>query len=301
MVDMRAFDLNLLRVLDALLTEAQVSAAARALNLSQPATSAALTRLRAALDDPILVRDGNRMRLSPLAERLRPMVRRLLEDIEHTFKASGDFDPTKSERCFRVLANDYAIAVVLSPLLESVQREAPRVTVEILPLEDHFVERLAADDYDLAIRDRWSLRSSRRLETLFREEYVVIARKDHPCLSRKPTLDEYLAEGHVLISPSGRVPGVVDAPLKGLKRQRRVAVTLPHFLAGPAIVARTDFVMTLPRRIARLFSELYALRIFLPPLPVPGFDVSVAWTPRSDTDAAIGWLRDQIRLLDWHQ
>jgi DNA-binding transcriptional LysR family regulator len=299
-VDLRAFDLNLLRVLDALLTEAQVSAAARALNLSQPAASAALARLRAFLRDPILVRDGNRMRRSPLAERLRPALRRLLEDIEHTFKACDDFDAAKSGRCFRILANDYAIAVVLSPLLESLQRDAPRVTVEFLPLEDHFAERLAADDYDLAIRDRWSLRPSRRLETLFREEFVVIARKDHPRLSSKPTLDEFLAEGHVLISPSGRVPGVVDAPLKGLKRRRRVAVTLPHFLAGPAIVARTDFVMTLPRRIARLSSERCALRTFPPPLRVPGFDVAMAWTPHNETDAAVRWLREQIRLLDWH-
>ena len=240
------------------------------------------------------------MLLSPLAERLRPTVRRLLQEIEQTLKASGAFDAAGSERCFRILANDYAITVVLSPLLEALQRHAPRLTLEMLPLEDRFVERLAADDYDLAIRDRWSMRSSRRLHTLFKEDYVVIARNDHPRLSRKPTLDEYLAEGHVLISPSGRVPGVVDAPLKSLRRQRRVAVTLPHFLAGPSIVARTNFVMTIPSRIARKFAKLYALRTFSPPLRVPGFDVAMAWTPRNETDPAIRWLREQILRLDWH-
>jgi DNA-binding transcriptional LysR family regulator len=276
MVNICTLDLNLLKVLDALLSEVQVSAAARALNLSQPATSAALARLRAALQDPLLVRAGNRMLLSPLAERLRPTVRRILQDIEQALRASDDFDPTKSQRCFRILANDYAISVVLSPLLEALQRNAPRVTFEILPLEDHFPQRLAADDYDLAIRDGWALRSSRRLQTLFKEEYVVIARRDHPRLSSQPTLEQFLAEGHVLISPSGRVPGVVDTPLKTLKRQRRVAVALPHFLAGPAIVARTDFVMTIPSRIAHKLSELHALRICPPPLRVPGFDVAMA-------------------------
>src|SRR5262249_7055761 len=169
--------------------------------------------------------------------------------------------------------------------------------MEILALEDNFVERLAGDEYDLAIRDRWSLRSARHLRTLFDEDYVCIARRDHPRLSREPTLDDFLDEGHVLISPRGRVPGVVDGPLKRLGRQRRVAVTLPHFLAGPAIVARTDFVMTIPRRIGLKFSELYALRIFAPPLRVPGFDVAVAWSPRYNIDPAVPWLRDRIQAL----
>ncbi len=298
MVDIKGFDLNLLRVLDALLSETQVSAAARRLNRSQPATSAALTRLRGALDDPILVRDGQRMLLSPLAEQLRPRVRSLLQEIEQTLGASSKFDAATSNRCFRILANDYAITVVLSPLIEALRRRAPGLTMEILPLEENFVERLAAGDFDLAVRDRWSLRSARRLESLFNEDYVCIARKDHPRLSKKPTLGEFLAEGHVLISPRGRVPGVVDAPLKRLRRKRRVAVTVPHFLAGPAIIARTDFVMTIPRRIARKYSDLYALRTFPPPLKIPGFEVAIAWPSRSEADPAIQWLRTQIRLVD---
>ena len=103
----------------------------------------------------------------------------------------------------------------------------------------------------------------------------------------------------MLISPRGRVPGVVDGPLKRLGRTRRVAVTLPHFLAGPAIVARTDFVMTIPRRIGLKFSEVYALRIFAPPLRVPGFDVAVAWSARYDIDPAVSWLRDRVQALQY--
>jgi DNA-binding transcriptional LysR family regulator len=298
MVNLRTFDLNLLRVLDALLSESQVSAAARRLNLSQPATSAALMRLRVALDDPILVRDGQRMVLSPLAERIHPRVRSLLQEIEQALSEPAEFDASTSNRCFRILANDYATTIVLLPLLESLRRGAPGVTMEILPLEDHFPERLAEGDYDLAIRDRWSLRTARRLEKLFSEDFVCIARKDHPRLSKKPSLGEFLTEGHVLISPQGRVPGVVDAPLRRLKRKRRVAVTLPHFLAGPAIVARTDFVMTLAGRIARKYAEFYSLRIFSPPLRIPGFEVAMAWPSRGDADPANHWLRAQVRLLN---
>jgi len=297
MVDVKSFDLNLLRALDALLSESQVSAAARRLNRSQPATSAALARLRGALGDPILVRDGQRMLLSPLGEQIRPKVRSLLQEIERTLSEPAMFDVATSERCFRILANDYATTVVLSPLLELMRRRAPGLTMEILPLEDNFQERLAAGDYDLAVRDHWSMRSARNLEKLFNEDYACIARKDHPRLSKKPTLGEFLAEGHVLISPQGRVPGVVDAPLRRLKRSRRVAVTLPHFLAGPAIVARTDFVMTIAGRIARKYSELYSLRVFSPPLAVPGFEVAMAWPTRREADPAIHWLRTHIRLL----
>ncbi len=292
-MNLRTFDLNLLRVLDTLLDEPQVSAAARRLNLSQPATSAALARLREAFADPLLVRVGNRMRLTALAEALRPKVRRVIADIEQTLRGPADFDPATSERAFRIAANDYAVTAVLSPLLQQLQRSAPSVTVEVLPFEDDFDRRLAEDKYDLAIRDRWSMRSWRHLETLFREDYVCIARQNHPRLSQKPTLDQFLAEGHVLIAPPGRPPGVVDKVLARQNRKRRVAVTLPHFLAAPAVIAQTDYVMTIARRIALQAAQVHKLRVFAPPMRLHGFDVVIAWHPRSEADAGINWLRDQ--------
>jgi len=295
MVNLQKFDLNLLRVLDALLDEPQVSIAARRLNLSQPATSAALARLRDALGDALLVRAGNRMLRTPLAEELRPRVRRLLAEIEQTLHAPAGFSPANYERSFRIAANDYAVAAVICPLLEHLQQKAPRANVEVLPFEDDFNRRLADDKYDLAVRDRWSMRSWQHLETLFKEEYVCIARRDHPRLSRRPTLEEFLTEGHVMISPSGRVPGVVDKALEQRKRKRRVAVTLPHFLAAPAIVARTDYVMTIARTVALQLAQIYKLRIFAPPMRLDGFEVVMAWHPRSEADAAVRWLREQVR------
>src|SRR5262249_12080659 len=171
--------------------------------------------------------------------------------------------------------------------------------MEILALEDNFVERLAGDEYDLAIRDRWSLRSARHLRTLFDEDYVCIARRDHPRLSGEPTLDEFLDEGHVLISPRGRVPGGGGWFAQAHQPQASRGGHFAHFLAGPAIVARTDFVMTIPRRIALRSTELYALRIFAPPLRVPGFDVAVVWSARYDIDPAVSWLRDRVQALQF--
>ncbi len=294
MVNLRTFDLNLLRVLDALLDEPKVSAAARRLNLSQPATSAALARLRRALGDPLLVRIGNRLEPSGLAQELRPKVRRLLADVEQALLQPKGFDPVRSERSFRIAANDYAVSAVLAPLIEHLQRAAPAVSVEILPLEDAFPVRLAEGNYDLAVRDRWSMRSWRHLQTLFREDYVCIARRDHPRLSARPTLNEFLSEGHVLLSPQGRTVGVVDKALGQYKRSRRVVVTLPHFLAAPALVARTDYVMTIPRRVALQMASTYKLRVFSPPVPLEGFDVVMAWHPRGEADSGIRWLREQV-------
>jgi DNA-binding transcriptional LysR family regulator len=177
-------------------------------------------------------------------------------------------------------ANDHAVTAVLSPLAQRLRQLSPRATLEILPLEDDFERRLANDDYDIAIRDRWSLRSSRRLETLFHEEYVCVARNDHPRLSKKPTLEEFLTEGHVLISPRRSSPGVVDAALDRIKRKRRVAVTLPY-----------------AHHTALQFAPLFALRIFPPPIPLRGFDVAMAWRRRSEADAAFMWLREQVRQV----
>jgi DNA-binding transcriptional LysR family regulator len=295
MVNLRTFDLNLLRTLAALLDEPRVSSAARQLNLSQPATSAALARLRQAFDDPLLVRAGHQMVLTALARELRPNVRRILADIEQTLRMPAKFDPAASERSFRIAANDYAVMAVLSQVLESIQQQAPRTMIEILPFDEDFEARLGRHDYDLAIRDRWSIRGWRHQETLFNEEYVCIASRDHPRLSRKPTLDQFLAEGHVLISSVGRSPGVVDAALECVGRRRRIAVTLPHFLAAPAIVARTEYVMTIARRVAQQVAPLYNARIFAPPIPIRGFDVAMAWHPGSVADAGVDWLKDQVR------
>lgn len=297
MTNIRSFDLNLLRALDALLSESHVSAAARKLNLSQPATSAALSRLRAALGDPLLVREGRSMILTHLARDLQPRVRRLLEEIEQTLKPARRFDPANSERRFRIAANDYAALVVLAPLAARLQGTAPRTAIEILPLEDSFTERLATGDHDVAIRDAWSLSTARNKETLFHEDYVSIARRDHPRLSTTPSLDEFLAEGHVLIAPRAGTVGPVDTALARLGRERRVAVTVPHFLAAPAIVAATDLVLTVARRVALRFAGEYALRLFKPPVVLHGFSVAMAWPTASAGDPGAEWLKDQVRSL----
>lgn len=294
-VNLHSFDLNLLRVLDALLITHSVSGAARRLELSQPATSAALSRLRAALNDPLLVRAGNRMTPTPLAEELRQQVARILEDVDRALTAVARFDPATTRRRFRIGANDYASAVLLVPLATRVREAAPGATIEILPMERSPDLSLATRELDLLVADQWTLRGIRGLETLFHETFTGIARTDHPRLPRRVTLNAFLAEDHVLLAPRGLSTGVVDRALEARGRARRVAMTVPHYLVAPAIVARSDLIMTIPRRLADCLHDSRRLRQFRPPIPLKGFDVVMAFDLRSDADPAIQWLKGLLR------
>src|SRR4051794_7880413 len=244
-----AFDLNLLRVFDALLISGSVSAAASRLNLSQPATSAALARLRKSFGDPLFVRNGNRMVATSLAQELRPRVAHILQEIGEALSSSAHFTAATTSRRFRIGANDYATLVLLAPLAQRFQREAPRATLEIMPLTATPQTGLDTRELDLVIADRWYARDIRDLETLFHETYVSVARVDHPRLSRKPSLEEFLSAEHALISSYGSIPGVVDHALEAMGRTRRIALTVPHYVVAPSVVLRTNLIMTLPRRV----------------------------------------------------
>jgi len=288
-----SFDLNLLRVLDALLVTCSVSAAARRLDLSQPATSSALARLRDSLRDPILVRDGNRMVPTPLAEELRSRLARILGDIGAALASTAGFDPASSERRFRIGANDYAALIVLIPLAARLRQLAPHATLEILPLNGAPDLALATREVDLLVADRWSVRELRQTETLFREFLVSIARVDHPRLSEHVDLDEFLAVDHASISPCGIQPGILDNALEAVGRSRHVALTVPHYLVAPSVVANTDLVMTLPSRVA-LTLVTGRIRVFDTPIELEGFDVVVAFHPRSHAEPAIQWLKQLL-------
>lgn len=296
--DMRieTFDMNLLRVLDALLTARSVSGAARRLGLSQPATSAALARLRAAFGDALLVRQGNRMQPTTLAEELRPRITHVLQDMSAVLSVAGDFDPATTRRRFRISANDYASMVLLAPLAARLRAQAPDATLEIMPLDETADVRLAARECDLVVADRWSLRGIRTIETLFRESFVSVARADHPRLPRRVSLDAFLAERHALISPRGQARGVVDRALEAHGRCRHVVLTIPHYLAAPSIVAHTDLVMTLPRRVADGYAE-YPLRQFPTPIKLKGFDVVMASHARSMAEPSVQWLKELLRSV----
>jgi len=295
-MQLRNLDLNLLVVLDALLETENVKAASARLGLSASATSHALARLRELLDDPVLVRSGRNLAASARAQRLRPIVRRLLEDVERALAPERALDPATLQRAFAVAATDYAELVVVAPTGELCASEAPRVDLYSKPLRD-LQGQLRNGDADLAIGVFRAPSDDIHPEELFRDELVCLFRRGHPALDKPLGVARYAALDHVLVAPRGSPRGAVDEALAEQGLGRRVARTVSNFLVAPHLVARSDYVLTISARIAALFAEDLDLVTRKPPLPLRDYGVSMAWHARNDADPAHQWLRDSVRSV----
>jgi DNA-binding transcriptional LysR family regulator len=296
-MDLRSFDLNLLVVLHMLIAERSVSTTAKKLHLSQPATSAALKRLRVALGDPILVREGLQMVITPRAEELLAPLAAILGEIERTLTSPEPFDPAHVDRTMRIATNDYGAFILIPPLMNRLQSIAPNINLEVWDIGRDAIAALKEGKIDLAIADGWTLKHCQCTEVLFAETFTCLARRDHPRIQGELTLDRYLAEEHILVSPRGRVAGHVDAVLAQRGWERRVRLTLPHVLAVPAAVAATDGIVTLASRIAHQLAAGYQLQILSPPIDPGNFQVAMAWRSPLTNDPAIQWLRGELRSI----
>jgi DNA-binding transcriptional LysR family regulator len=296
-MDLRSFDLNLLVVLHTLIAEQSVSRTALKLHLSQPATSAALKRLRLALGDDILVRDGLRMVLTPRAVELLVPLEAILAEIERTLISPEPFSPRLIERTMRIATNDYGAFILIPPLMQRLQLIAPGINVEVWELGRDALAALEEGQIDLAIADAWSLKHCQCTEVLFTETFTCLARQGHPRIKKKLSIKQYLAEEHILVSPRGRVLGHVDAVLAKQELERRVRLTLPHVLAVPAVVAATDGIVTISARIAQRFAADYGLQVLVPPIDAGSFQVAMAWRSPLTNDPAIQWLRGELRSI----
>jgi DNA-binding transcriptional LysR family regulator len=293
-MDLRNFDLNLLVVLHTLITERSVSVAANKLHLSQPATSAALKRLRVALGDRILVRDGLQMVLTPRAVELLAPIEAILGEIERTLTSPEPFDPANVDRTMRIATNDYGTFILIPPLMNRLELIAPNIKIEVWEIGRDAIAALKEGKIDLAIADAWTLKNCQCTEVLFTETFTCLARQSHPRIQGELTLDRYLAEEHILVSPRGRVLGHVDGELAKHGWERQVRLTLPHVLAVPAAVAATDGIVTLASRIAQRLALDYQLQILVPPIDVGSFQVAMAWRSPLTEDPAIQWLRSEL-------
>jgi DNA-binding transcriptional LysR family regulator len=296
-VNLRDFDLNLLVVLHTLIAERSVSNTAKKLHLSQPAVSAALKRLRLAIGDRLLVRDGLRMVPTPRAEELFTPLEAILGEIERTLTSPAPFNPATIERTIRIATNDYGAFILIPPLMNRLQLIAPGIDVEIWEIGLDTIAALGEGKIDLAIADGWSLRQYKCTEILFSETFTCLARQNHPRIQGELTLERYLAEEHISVSPRGRVTGNVDAVLANQGWERRVRLTLPHVLAVPAAIAATDRIVTVASRIAQRLAADYHLQILPPPVDLDSFQIAMAWRSPLTNDPAIQWLRTELMSI----
>jgi DNA-binding transcriptional LysR family regulator len=290
-------DLNLFVVLRALLAERHVTRAAARVGLSQSATSHALSRLRELYGDPLLVRRGRGLVLTPRAERILPALERGLSDLQAAIASEPAFEPATARRSFTLGMADYTQALMMGPVLRAVEHEAPHVDLKVLNPPE-LEEQIVAGKIDLGLQvdtraDHAPLESRR----LFEDEFVCLVRKGHPRIGTKMTMQSYLASRHVVVAPTGTAGSLVDTELAARGLNRRVALRVSNFLVAPIVVAETDFVNTMPKRLGLELAERYGLRALPPPLELPRFAFLLVWHPRVELDPAHRWLRELVERV----
>ena len=296
-MNVRDVDLNLLRVFDAVLRSRSVTAAAAQLELTQPAASNALARLRAVFGDALFLRTSQGMEPTPFARELAEPVRQALALLESALAHGPGFDPATSSRSFRFYMSDLGQIEFLPPLLERVRRIAPQVRLETVALElQDIADALAAGSLDLAVGFLPALGPPLRRRSLFRDPYVCLFRRDHPAVGARFTRKAFLEASHALVSYRGG-HRVVEEALERAGVGPRIVLRVPHFTVVPMVLERTDLILTLPRRVAQVFERRGNLRSLPPPVPIPVADVAVHWHERFDADAGNRWLREQLAEL----
>ncbi|MBZ8138884.1 LysR family transcriptional regulator [Rubrivivax gelatinosus] len=290
---LRRLDLNLLVTLDALLAEHNVTRAAARLHLSQPAVSVQLAKLREAFADPLLLPGPRGMRPTARALELRQPLHEALAALGQAIAPSAAFDPARATNTWRVAATDYGASTILLPALARLRAAAPGTRLAVLELKPPVLARqLEQDELDLAFHAAELAPPDLRRRPLFQERYVLVARAGHPSLTRQPTLAEFCALEHAIVSPDGGgFVGATDQVLAAQGLARRVVLSVPHFLFLEAALAASDLVAMLPARQLRPGS---ALQVVAPPLELPGFEMLMLWHERLHRDPAHQWLREQV-------
>jgi DNA-binding transcriptional LysR family regulator len=290
LMNLNSLDLNLLVALDALLREASVSRAAMRIGLSQPAVSHALQRLRDVIGDPLLVRAGARMELTPRAQALRAPLAQTLDQVRSLFMPD-EFDASQSERHFRLMMPDLAVELLVPSLMEKVTRLAPGVTIDVVPWRGPAIftaEFARTIDLVISIGDAFKGFHRQRLYT---DSDALAVRRNHPVGVKLRKREAFLSARHVAVVIRGQNEDLIDRWLHTKGIERRIALVVPGYIEALHVAARTDLVAFVPRRLIAALTKQLSLKTVTPPLD-PGIDEQHLFYPtRAQFDPGSIWLR----------
>jgi len=298
-MDIRHVDLNLLLAFDAMLEHRSVTKAGEAIGLSQPAMSAALSRLRATFDDALFIKSGAHMLPTTRAELLAEPVRRVVLTIRTEVLLPGGFDPQLSERTFTVITPDIGEMLFVPPLSAHLTAVAPGVRLNVISRPRGTAAAALADGHaDLAIGYYPDLRGAGFFQQkLFENRHVCVMRQAHPLAGRTSlSLDEFLSVKHVVVRPDGR-EHVLEQHLARIDVRRNVGLELSHFMSLLPAIASSDLVGTVPADLARIFTAYAPVHVVPLPIRAPVISVHQLWHRRSHQDPAVVWLRGQVYKL----
>ncbi|WJR81704.1 LysR family transcriptional regulator [Bradyrhizobium sp. NP1] len=289
-MNLSSLDLNLLVALDALLKEANVSRAAMRIGLSQPAASHALRRLRELIGDPLLVRVGSRMELTPRAQGLRAPLAQALDHVRALFLPDA-FDAISSERQFRLMMPDLAVELLMPPLMEKITRAAPNVRIDVVPWRGPAIFTAEfARTIDLVISIGNAFGGFHR-QLLYVDSDALAVRSGHPMAAKLKQREAFLAARHVAVIIRGQSEDLIDQWLRTRGVERRIALVVPGYIEALHVAARTDLVAFVPQRLIRALAKQLSLVPVTPPFD-PGTDEQYMFYPtRAQMDPGSIWLR----------
>lgn len=288
-------DLNLFVVLEAIYREGNITRAGQQLNLTQPAISHALKRLRDLLQDPLFVRQGAHMMPTPFTRNIIEQVRQALQILEVNLSQSHGFVPEDSRRSFHLSLWEYLEALILPSLLKRLASAAPGMSIMTSRVKRRDLEtELASGSVDLAIEIPMTVSDRIRQKWLLKEGFAVVARQDHPAIMGTLDLETYLGQRHIQVSSRRQGPSLIDVELSRRGLRRQVLLRSQHNFTACMVVSKTDMLLTLPERHARLLNTGPVNQIHPFPLPAPRLEAHLYWHESVENDPANRWLRQQI-------
>lgn len=305
-INFRTLDLNLLRVLDEVIAERSLTRAARNLSLTQPAVSNAMRRLRDALGDELVHRNGQGIEPTPRALAIWPSVREALHQLQQSL-APSQFESASATTTFVLAMADATAGELVPGLVQILEKEAPGVSIHLAPLTTRDPRRLLEEESvdlaighfpavvaDLTARAQVGKAVNFAHERLYDGAYVCVMRHDHPLATGQLTLNRFCDARHMLVSFSGQAFGFVDEALTAVGRQRRVVITVNQFFTAARVAAHSDLLTVLPRHFLTLPGIDSTLAVRELPLEVPAVHVDALWHRRAQSSVGHQWLRQTV-------
>lgn len=289
-------DLNLLVALDAMLQTRSITLAAKQLHISQSAMSNSLARLRDYFDDELLVKVGRRLELTKRAETLKEAVRDLLMRVETTVSAHPEFDPTRSEREFRIATSDYSALILIPRLLALAHEAGAKVRFQLLPQVGDAARALERGEADLLIIPAAYCSSEHPLEVLFEETYQCLVWEGSKIAQTGLNLQAFTKAGHVVMQPAGsNRPAFSGLVFEQMGTERRIEVTTYSFLTEPALVVGTERIATVHTRLAEWACRNFPVIALPPPIEMPVMQQAIQWHKYRSSDPGLIWLLEMAR------
>lgn len=303
-MNISGIDLNLLIYFDVLLREKNVTRAASMLNITQPAMSNGLRRLRILLNDPVLVRTSGGMTPTEKSRKLAPVIRKLLLELEEALQEEKEFDQS-SQRVFRIMASDYAESTLIPRLLSKLSKVAPNMTLDIMTPSDVTFHDVEEGKIDMAINRFDELPQSFYQKTLWHDSFTCMMNADNPIVN-KFNLNHYLASKHVWVSKTGFGVGVgmnpndvqklgwVDEALNRLGKKRDIKVFTRNYNVAMQLALQDELIVTLPTQAALIHQHNSDYTLLEPPFPIPNIELKMIWSPLLHHDSSHVWFRQLV-------